>query len=126
MAAFYLDEDDPEDLARLLVVRGHFATTTRMEGRKGVPDERQLWYAAERRWILVTMNRRDYRLLHGAWLLWTHEWNVRSSHGGILILDHLLPADVPRAAEATHDLTRDVEIRLLNGLCDWNRDSGWR
>ena len=126
MAAFYLDEDAPEDLARLLTVRGHFATTTRVEGRKGVPDERQLWYAAEHEWIIVTMNRRDYRLLHGAWLLWTHEWNVRSRHAGILVLDHLLPADVSHAADAIHNLVHDAGARLPNGLYDWNRNTGWR
>lgn len=126
MAAFYLDEDVPEDLACLLTARGHFATTTRIEGRKGVPDERQLWYAAERGWTIVTMNRRDYRLLHGAWLLWTHEWNVQSQHAGVLILDHLLPADVPRVIDAIHDFVRDAGIRLPNALYDWNRNAGWR
>ena len=126
MAAFYLDEDAPEDLARLLAVRGHFAVTTRAEGRKGVSDERQLWHAAERGWIIVTMNRRDYRLLHGAWLLWTHEWRIQSPHAGILILDHLLPADVPRAADTIHDLVHDGDTRLRNGLYDWGRNTGWR
>ncbi len=126
MAALYLDEDAPEDLAHLLAVRGHFMATTRSEGRKGAPDERQLWYAAERRWIIVTMNRRYYRLLHGAWHLWTHEWKIQSQHAGILILDHLLPADVPRAADAIHALVHDGETRLLNGLYDWNRNAGWR
>lgn len=126
MAAFYLDEDVPEDLARLLTARGHFATTTRIEGRKGVPDERQLWYAAERGWTVVTMNRRDYRLLHRAWLLWTHEWNVQSPHAGVLILDHLLPADVPRVVNAIHDFVRDAGIHLPNALHDWNRNAGWR
>lgn len=126
MAAFYRDEDAPEDLARLLAVRGHFTSTTRLEGRKGVPDERQLWYVAERRWTLVTMNRRDYRLLHGAWLLWTHGWNVQFEHAGILILDHLLPTDVPRAADEIHNLMQDAGIHLPNSLYDWNRNAAWR
>jgi hypothetical protein len=126
MAALYLDEDAPEDLASLLAVRGHFTVTTRAEGRKGAPDERQLWYAAEHRWTLITMNRRDYRLLHGAWLLWTHEWSIQSQHAGILILDHLFPVDVPRAVDAIHDLVHDVETRLQNSLYDWSRNAGWR
>lgn len=126
MAAFYLDEDAPEDLAFLLADRGHFTMTTRAEGRKGVPDERQLWYAAERGWTLVTMNRRDYRLLHSAWLFWTHEWRVTTRHAGVLILDHLLPSDVHRAADAIHSLVHDAQTRLPNSLYDWSRNIGWR
>jgi hypothetical protein len=68
MAAFYFDEDVPEDLVPLLTERGHIVATTRSEGRKGAPDPRQLLYAAGRGWILVTLNRGDYRLLHDACL----------------------------------------------------------
>ncbi len=73
MAAFYFDEDVAEDLLPLLAERGHTIVTTRMEGRKGAPDPRQLLYAAGRGWTLVTLNRGDYRLLHDAWLMWSRE-----------------------------------------------------
>ncbi len=66
MVSFYLDEDTPEFLAELLTQHGHFATTTTREGRKGTRDYEQLWFAAECAWVFVTLNRKDYELLHGA------------------------------------------------------------
>jgi len=66
MAAFYLDEDVPEALATLLVALGHTATTTRGVNRKGLPDYAQLWHAMLRDWVFITLNRKDYLLLHGA------------------------------------------------------------
>ncbi len=67
MAAFYLDEDTPEALAQLLAHAGHTATTTTHATRKGTQDYEQLWFAATRGWIFLTLNRKDYTLLHGAW-----------------------------------------------------------
>jgi hypothetical protein len=79
MAAFYLDEDVPEALGALLVALGHTATTARAANRKGLPDYAQLWHAALHGWVFITLNRKDYVLLHGAWLL----WGVAQQHPGI-------------------------------------------
>ena len=64
MAAFYLDEDAPETLAAFLVAAGHAAATTRAEGCKGAADYDQLWHAALRGWILVTLNRSEDTMDH--------------------------------------------------------------
>lgn len=126
MAAFFLDEDVPEDLAPLLTERGHSIATTRTEGRKGAPDPHQLLSAAGRGWTLVTLNRGDYRLLHDAWLLWSHEWGVNPSHAEILIAEHVRRANFPVIATAIHDLASASDVRLANSLYDWRAAVGWR
>jgi 3-mercaptopyruvate sulfurtransferase SseA len=82
MVAFYLDEDTPEALAQTLVGYGHTAMTTTQADRKGAKDYEQLWFAAMRGWVLLTLNRKDYMLLHGAW----KHWGVDRQHAGTIIL----------------------------------------
>jgi len=126
MAAFYLDEDVSEDLAPLLVERGHSVATTSSEGRKGAPDPRQLLYAAGCGWMFVTLNRSDYRLLHDAWLMWSHEWGASPSHAGILIAEHVRHVQLFTVAVAIHDLASLSDARLTKSLYDWNGRTGWR
>ena len=76
MAAFYCDEDMAIALVTLLRDRGHTATYTYPERRKGAPDPHQLLYAAVRGWIFLTHNRDDYQMLHDAWLLWSRTWQL--------------------------------------------------
>lgn len=126
MAAFYLDEDIVQRLARLLVDRGHTAATTDDERRKGASDARQLLYAADRNWVLLTNNGEHYRLLHDAWLTWGHEWGVARQHAGILILSHVVAADLPLLAEAIRQIVSDDGIVLATALYEWSPTSGWR
>lgn len=122
MAAFYLDEDVPEALAPLLAGVGHRATTTRIEGHKGVPDYVQLWHAALHGWIFVTLNRKDYLLLHGAW----QHWGVPRQHAGILVLPHVPRADLPALAAAIDALVSSPLIVQGNALYSWTASAGWR
>lgn len=125
MVAFYLDEDMPEGLAPWLADRGHFATTTRTEGRKSAPDYRQLWFAADRNWIVLTVNRKDFIALHGAWLLWSHEWGVQPEHPGILVLPAVLRREYERTADTIDAHVRDPGTRLVNNIYAWQRAAGW-
>jgi hypothetical protein len=122
MAAFYLDEDVPEALASLLTAGGHRATTARIEGRKGVADDAQLWHAALNRWTFVTLNRRDYQMLHGAW----RHWSVPRQHAGILVLPHVPRADLPALSAAIDALVSDPSAVLANGFYTWTAAIGWR
>jgi len=126
VAALYLDEDVSLRLARLLVDRGHHVVTTDEEGRKGAPDARQLLYAAVRGWTLLTHNADHYRLLHDAWLMWSHEWGYTHRHGGILVLSHVITADLPHVAEAIHQLVSDPATVLDTTLYTWTRTTGWK
>lgn len=122
MAAFYLDEDAPEALAPLLNALGHAATTTRTAGLKGSPDYDQLWYATLHGRTLVTLNRRDYQLLHGAW----RRWGVSRQHAGILVAPHVPRRDLGSLAAAIDALVSDPIIALRNTLYAWTTASGWR
>jgi hypothetical protein len=122
MAAFYLDEDAPESLALLLTALDYAVTTTRGARRKGSPDYDQLWYAALNGWTLVTLNRKDYQLLHGAW----HRWAVARQHAGILVAPHVPSRHLADLAAAIDAVATDPNITLSNALYAWTAASGWQ
>ncbi len=124
MPILYLDEDVKREVVDLLVAPDLSIRTTRSERRLSASDPFQLVYAAEQGWVVVTCNRDDYRLLHDAWLLWSHRWNVTMQHAGILALDQGHPAPV-MAAAISGFLATDPE--LANAMYDWTaRDGVWR
>jgi hypothetical protein len=89
LAAFYLDHDVSFQVAGALRrLPAHSVITTRDMGMESAKDPDQLLLAAERRWVLVSHNRKDFRLLHRAWHLWTTHWRVPATHAGILIIPH--------------------------------------
>jgi hypothetical protein len=122
MAAFYLDEDVPEALATLLVALGHTATTARAANRKGLPDYAQLWHAALHGWVFITLNRKDYALLHRAWRL----WGVAQQHPGILIAPHVPRANLAGLATAIDALGANPAPVLANTLFAWTATAGWK
>lgn len=126
MAAFYLDEDVSPRLARFLIERGHHVATTDDEGRKGAPDARQLLHAAARGWILLTGNAYHYRLLHDAWLMWSRAWGYSGRHAGIVIVPHVVAADLPRIGEAIHRLVSDPGITLAAALHGLTPEMEWK
>jgi len=105
MAAFYLDEDTPEPLAQTLIGYDHSATTTTSANRKGAKDYEQLWFAAAQGAILLTLNRKDYTLLHGAW----KHWGVDCPHAGIIILHAMDATELGAIAE-------DIDTFVQNPL----------
>ncbi|MDI3340158.1 MAG: DUF5615 family PIN-like protein [Sphaerobacter sp.] len=107
MSAFYLDNDVPVALARILDSRGHDVLTTRAMGFQLASDPFQLWYAALSGRTLITHNWKDFQLLHEAWRVWFSPlqrrpplparlgiWRLRSlrlvppalDHAGILVI----------------------------------------
>jgi hypothetical protein len=124
MAAFYTDENVTLKLAGFLRQRGHACATTHEERRLSAPDPHQLLYAANRGWMLITHNRRDFALLHDAWLLWSNDWGVAPQHAGILNLEPLDDAD--EMARVVHELVSLPGVALANRLFDWKPETGWR
>lgn len=86
MATLYLDEDVSHHIGALLEIAGHTIYTTYQQRRVETWDGDQLLYAAANGWTIVSHNRRDFELLHDAWLRWTDAWNVSNHHPGILII----------------------------------------
>lgn len=125
MAAFYLDENVAVAIAPALRALGHMATTAEEERRLGASDSIQLLHAADRSWTLITHNRRDYRLLHDAWLLWTNAWNVDRHHTGIIIIEQRPAQPASEIAALIHEFVRDLQTPIGNTLYDWRLAFGW-
>jgi hypothetical protein len=85
--ALYLDNDVTLRAVPLLLAQGHRVETTAGHNRRAAGDHEQLLFAAEHGWILVTHNWEDFKLLQGAWQLWSHSWDVAPRHAGILVVE---------------------------------------
>ena len=59
----YLDENVSVLVAKILRARGFKVTTTDEAGRKGTSDPKQLQFAVENGYTIVTMNRVDFESL---------------------------------------------------------------
>ena len=119
MPILYLDEDIKREIVDLLITPDISVRTTREERRPSASDPFQLAYAAEQGWVNVTCNRNDYHLLHDAWLLWSHRWEVAARHSGILALDQGVMAAAITAMLATG-------LVLTTAMYDWMaRDGMW-
>jgi hypothetical protein len=121
---FYLDHDVAIELADDLRALGHQALTTRDQGAETARDFRQLLIAAQAHRVLVTHNRKDFRLLHGAWITWSEVWGVQAIHAGILILPHARPAESARRLQAfaqNHPGLLSNELHECNGRGEWIR-----
>jgi urease accessory protein UreE len=86
LATLYLDEDVSHHIRPLLEATGHTIYTTYQQGRAETSDGDQLLYAAANAWTIISHNRRDFELLHDAWLRWTRAWSLGNRHLGILII----------------------------------------
>lgn len=121
MVAFYLDADVTLQLADDLRSRSHSAVTARDVGLDTAADDRQLLAAAQQSSILITHNRRDFVLLHQAWLNWSSAWGVVTPHSGVLVVAQE-PAD--RLAQEV-DTFLPLIPSLTNLLYRWRPSQGW-
>ena len=101
MAIFFLDHNVRVLVAELLRASGQTAVTARDLFLTRATDDELLLAAAERGWTLVTNNRKDFELLHDAWLRWSAAWGAAAAHAGILVLPQPWPAD--RSARVLRD-----------------------
>lgn len=125
MAAFYVDENIALGLAPALRYYGHSIASVAEERRLGAPDPHQLLYAAERGWTLITHNRRDFRLLHVAWLYWSNEWRVPRQHAGIIVVEQVRGQPTADLARIIHTFVTSSDVMLANALYDWKPTVGW-
>jgi Domain of unknown function (DUF5615) len=75
----YTDEDITDRLAELLRERGDDAESALSAGTLGFSDERQLSFATDRGWTLLTCNCRDFMILAQRWE------NEGREHSGIIL-----------------------------------------
>jgi len=77
----YLDEDCiNRKLIRALRQQNFGVTTTPEAARLSESDERQLEFATEKGWILVSHNIKDFAELHSVWI------SQSRSHGGLILI----------------------------------------
>lgn len=125
MTDFYLDNDVSLRVAPLLRVAGHRTTATRDLRLTRAADDAQLLTAARNHWVLLTQNRRDFEMLHDAWLTWPEAFGLAlPAHSGILTLDHV-PPELQAQAVITF-LTAIPPESLANASFWWHHRDGWR
>jgi hypothetical protein len=128
IAAIYVDEDAPVELARALQTIGLHAVATEQAGNKGLRDAEQLAYAWQAGMIFVTCNFKDFALLHEAWSLWPGTWGVASdalAHQGILVIPNGSRAQAPQMAVLIQQFF-DSGQRPRNRFFRWRPTTGWR
>lgn len=128
MADFYIDENVPVRIAELLRHHGHNSVTTRDLRQEGAGDEEQLLTAAQRGWIFVTYNTKDFVLLHQAWCRWLKADDIPAEHAGILILPQAPRLSAEQAAQELIDLVdsgRSQGLSLAGQLYEWLPGQGW-
>jgi predicted nuclease of predicted toxin-antitoxin system len=95
----YLDENLSPRLAVQLRMHGFDVVASQEVQRNGLPDDEQLAYAASQERVLVTVNHKDFAVLHSQYFAAGH------SHAGILL-----------TTEETTQTLRHRLLRLLNTL----------
>ena len=96
MADLYADHNVARPIVFLLRALGHVVTSTQDMGLARATDDVQLLMAAQRGWIVLTHNRRDFVLLDDAWRRWSGAWGVAPRHPGIVVA----PQEWPHARVA--------------------------
>lgn len=125
MVDFYLDNDVSRELAVLLGGMGHHVTMTRDLRHFRAGDDAQLLTATHNRWVLLTFNRRDFVMLHDAWITWPAAFGIAlPAHPGILVLDPVSATQLASVIVTLLAKTRDGP--LANNLFWWHRHDGWR
>lgn len=131
MADLYLDHDVDHTLVTWLNREQHTARTADGLGRSGAADYEHLLLAQKQQWILVTHNRWDYRLLHGAWRHWLPAlWPEHTvpAHAGILVIPQpIRPRRYWLPDHAAHEVAAlfATGVDLTNALYRWRPARGW-
>lgn len=94
--SFYSDEDVHEGIASGTRAFGLDTESYREHGTFGWTDARQLAKAVDLGRAIITSNKKDFRRLHEALLIWRLRWGVSGAlcHHGLLIVPHLSLAEL--------------------------------
>jgi hypothetical protein len=130
--SFALDEDVSHPVARLLRRIGHVAESATELDRLGLRDVQVLLRATERNQTVVTHNKKDFELLHEAWVTWRRRWMAEaetakglpvplSRHVGIVIVPHLPNHELVRILSDFASTAEAVDDKLFT----WSQEQGW-
>ena len=116
MARFYLDENISRNVESALAQNAHDVVHSVDLGNRSRPDPEHLQAAAESARILVTFNRRDFRVLHQFWTALNAWGTLDRRHAGILTSWGDI-SDEPWAA-LVHDFVSQRR-NLNNEMWEW-------
>ena len=118
MGLFYLDEDIPPEVGKILAQRSHDVVHVFDLGIRSTIDPEHLRVAARDERILVTFNRNDFRELHQLWVALNAWGTLDQPHAGILTSWGQIPAtqwaDLVHAFVGNHESPR-------NQIWEWRR-----
>lgn len=125
MARLCLDHNTSQKLAPLLEREGHDVAVTRDVGGDQATDDALLLATTQLGRIFITHNRKDFKLLHDAWITWPAAFGMAlPPHPGILLLNQGPPETLARV------LVRFLDVippeRIANGIFWWHHHDGWR
>ena len=125
MTRLQLDHNVSLKLPPLLEAAGHDVIAVRDVGLARATDDALLLSSVRTDRIFLTHNRRDFRLLHDAWITWPAAFGLTlPAHPGILILD-ASPSGILVGAVSSF-LASIPPARLANAIFWWHRRDGWR
>jgi hypothetical protein len=124
LARLCLDHNVSHDLCPLLGRAGHDAITVRDISGERLHDDVLFLTTVRLNRVFITHNRKDFRLLHDAWVTWPVAFAMAlPPHPGILVLDaapHQILAGVIGSF-----LERTPIERLVSTIFWWRRHGGW-
>jgi hypothetical protein len=125
LVSLQLDHNVSYDVVSPLRWAGHDVRTARELGFTRLTDDALLLATVRAGRMLATHNRRDFMLLHDAWVTWPAAFGLAlPSHPGILVLQDAPPRALSSTLESFLDTTPAGEIP--NNLFWWHHREGWR
>lgn len=129
MASFYLDENVSEQLRPLLERHGHRAIIARSVHGGRTSDHEHVATATRNNWLLVTHDRKDFRLLHRAWIEWFSEFGVEPipTHADILLIPQPPLASIHEQAAMIQAFLQRFPTKNQRGsrFFVWSMTVGW-
>jgi len=117
----YLDEDVPVRLSNELRDLGIPVQLAKDVLKPGTDDATHLKQCADDAFVMITLNRKDFRRLHWLWMS-LNSWNVLNRvHAGILTVWEQAPALPDEWAPAISELLRREANNLPGRMWMWNQ-----
>jgi Domain of unknown function (DUF5615) len=125
LARLYSDHNVSHYIGPLLWTLGHDLVFSRDIGATSLTDDALLLSTVRANRMFITHNRKDFRMLHDAWVTWPVAFGMAlPPHPGILILDQAPPETLARVLADFLDVTSPEQ--LANAIFWWHRHDGWR
>jgi hypothetical protein len=102
---------------------GHDTVHCRDLGNGKHPDYLQLVHAYRDHRILVTKDQTHFGELHGVLVSWANDWDLASTHSGIVTIPDKLPND--QIATAIHELVTERSASIAGKLFNLTPQGNW-